>query len=157
MREGWRKGGNPSFGREGGCGREWGRGPSEEGERGFAHAPSWASSLLPFLAPSLPPSTSLLPSLPLPPPSPPTLPSSSLPPPPSPPSLPSLPPLPPPPSPSLSPSRAKPGNRLSLYYKTAASLVCLCVCTPPPFFRHDQRTATKFGTHIRVDMGLILS
>ena len=29
------------------------------------------------------------------------------------------------------------------------------VCTP--FFRHDRQTATKFGTHIRIDMGLILS
>ena len=26
------------------------------------------------------------------------------------------------------------------------------VCTP--FFRHDRRTAPKFGTHIRVDTGL---
>ena len=32
----------------------------------------------------------------------------------------------------------------------------LSVCTPH-FFRHDRRTTTKFGTHIRVDTGLILS
>ena len=31
---------------------------------------------------------------------------------------------------------------------------CVFVYTPPPF-RHDRRTATKFGTHIRIDMGLI--
>ena len=35
-------------------------------------------------------------------------------------------------------------------YKAAMSL-CLSVCTPPPFFRHDRRTATNFGTHIRID------
>ena len=35
MREGWREGGNPSFGREGGSegAVEGGRGPSEEGGR----------------------------------------------------------------------------------------------------------------------------
>ena len=44
------------------------------------------------------------------------------------------------------------------YIKLQFSLsVYLSVCTPPPFFRHDRRTATKFGTHVRVDMGLILS
>ena len=44
-----------------------------------------------------------------------------------------------------------------LLYKAAASLclsVCMsvfvCVCTPP--LRHDRRTATKFGTHMRIDM-----
>ena len=53
------------------------------------------------------------------------------------------------------------GGRLSpdairhLLYKVAVFFVCLSV--PPIFFRHDRRTATKFGTHIRVDMGLILS
>ena len=40
-------------------------------------------------------------------------------------------------------------------YKTAEIFVCLSV--PPFFSRHDRRTATKFGPHIRVDMGLILS
>ena len=44
------------------------------------------------------------------------------------------------------------------YIKLQRPFVCLCVCTPPPpFFRHDRRNATKFGTHIRIDMGLILS
>ena len=50
-----------------------------------------------------------------------------------------------------------------ILYKAAVSLclsvflsVCLSVCLYPPF-RHDRRTATKFGTHIRVDMGLIFS
>ena len=42
------------------------------------------------------------------------------------------------------------------YLKLERPFVYLSVCTPP-FFRHDRRTATKFGTHIRVDMGLILS
>ena len=34
--------------------------------------------------------------------------------------------------------------------KAAVSL-CLSVCLYPPFFRHDRRTATKYGTHIRID------
>ena len=42
-----------------------------------------------------------------------------------------------------------------LLYKAAVFFVCLSV--PPLFFRHDRRIATKFGTHIRVDMGPILS
>ena len=60
-------------------------------------------------------------------------------------------------------SRAKPGNPASLLYKAAEIFVCLSACLsvclypPPLFFRHDRRTATKFGTHIRLDMGLILS
>ena len=33
-------------------------------------------------------------------------------------------------------------------------LVCVCVCLYPPFFRHDL-TATKFGTHVRIDPGII--
>ena len=34
----------------------------------------------------------------------------------------------------------------------------VCVCTPPPlFFRHDRRTATKFGRHVRIDTGLALT
>ena len=40
------------------------------------------------------------------------------------------------------------------YIKLQLPFVCLSV---RPFFRYDRRTATKFGTHIRVDMGLILS
>ena len=46
------------------------------------------------------------------------------------------------------------------YIKAAVVFVCLYVCLYPPpplYFRHDRRTATKFGTHTRVDMGLILS
>ena len=31
---------------------------------------------------------------------------------------------------------------------------CVRVCVPP-FFRHDRLTATKFGTHIRIDPGII--
>ena len=33
--------------------------------------------------------------------------------------------------------------------------VCLCVRTPPPLFRHGRLTATKFGTHVRIDPGII--
>ena len=33
--------------------------------------------------------------------------------------------------------------------------VCLSVCTPPPSFRHDRLTATKVGTHVRIDLGNI--
>ena len=33
--------------------------------------------------------------------------------------------------------------------------VCMCVCTPPPL-RHDRLTATKFGTHVRIDPGIII-
>ena len=46
-------------------------------------------------------------------------------------------------------------SHLSTNYEAAVSF-CLSV-PPPPLFRHERRTATKFGTHIRVDMGLILS
>ena len=45
---------------------------------------------------------------------------------------------------------------MSSIYKAAVSLaVCLCmwVSASPLFFRHDRRTATKFGTHIPIDMG----
>ena len=38
---------------------------------------------------------------------------------------------------------------LHLLYKAAVFFVCLSI---PPLFRHDRRTATKFGTHIRVDI-----
>ena len=38
-----------------------------------------------------------------------------------------------------------------LLYKAAVS-ICLSVCLYP-LFRHDRRTATKFGTHIRIDTG----
>ena len=57
-----------------------------------------------------------------------------------------------------------PENTGIYYIKLQKSLsvclpVCLSVCLypPPHFFRHDRRTATKFGTHVRVDTGLILS
>ncbi len=35
--------------------------------------------------------------------------------------------------------------------------VCLCGCVavPPPPFRHHRLTATKFGTHVRIDPGII--
>ena len=49
--------------------------------------------------------------------------------------------------------------RSSIFYwycKAVVSL-CLCVCLYPPFFRHDCRTATKFGTHIRIGMALALT
>ena len=52
-------------------------------------------------------------------------------------------------------SRAKPGNQLVYYIKLQLPFVCVSVCTP--VFRLDRRTATKFGTHIRIDMGLTLS
>ena len=42
-----------------------------------------------------------------------------------------------------------------LYIKLQCPFVCLSVCTP--FFRCDCRTTTKFGTHIRMDMGLALT
>ena len=43
---------------------------------------------------------------------------------------------------------------IAVYYiKLQRPLVCLCVSVPL-LFRHDRRTATKFGTHIRVDTGL---
>ena len=47
-------------------------------------------------------------------------------------------------------------TRLSaLLYKAAVSLcVCVSVCTPL-FFRHDRLTAAKFGTHMRIDPGVI--
>ena len=50
-------------------------------------------------------------------------------------------------------------TKCSLLYKAAEIFVCLsaCLSVPPPFFRHDRRTATKFGTHVRVDTGPILS
>ena len=37
------------------------------------------------------------------------------------------------------------------YIKLQCPFVCLSVCLYPLFFRHDRRTATKFGTHIRID------
>ena len=33
----------------------------------------------------------------------------------------------------------------------------VCLSVPLLFFRHDRRTATKFGTHIRIDTGLALT
>ena len=50
-------------------------------------------------------------------------------------------------------TRAKPGNRLVYYIKLQCPFVCLSV---PPFFRHDRRTATKFGTHNRIEAVQIL-
>ena len=47
---------------------------------------------------------------------------------------------------------------LSTIYSCSFPLcVCvrLCVCLYPPFFRHDHLTATKFGTHVRIDWGII--
>ena len=35
----------------------------------------------------------------------------------------------------------------AVLYKAAVSL-CVRVCTPSPFFRHDRLIATKFGTHV---------
>ena len=32
--------------------------------------------------------------------------------------------------------------------------VCVYDCNAP-FFRHDHRTATKFATHKRIDLGMI--
>ena len=55
-----------------------------------------------------------------------------------------------------------------LLFKTAASIcvyVCVCVCacacvracvSVSSYFRHDGLTATKFGTHMRIYMGLAL-
>ena len=139
-------------------------------------SPSLPPSLHPAIPPSLPPSlppsrpTSLPPSLPpsIPPSLPPSL-AHSLPPtlshplPPSPPSSlpphpPSVHPLPPLPSlphslpslppltsssPSLPPS-LPPRHPLQRYFDYLS--VCLCVSVPSPFFLHDRRTATKFGT-----------
>ena len=33
--------------------------------------------------------------------------------------------------------------------------VCVCVIVPPPPFRHDRLSAAKFGTHVRIDPGII--
>ena len=43
---------------------------------------------------------------------------------------------------------------LCMYVCTCVS-DCLSVCTPLPFFRHDRLTAAKFGTHMRIDPGII--
>ena len=53
-------------------------------------------------------------------------------------------------------ARAKPGNQLVYYIKLQCPFVCLCclsVCLYP--FRHDGLTATTFGTHMRIDLGII--
>ena len=43
-----------------------------------------------------------------------------------------------------------------LLYKAAVPLcVCVCLSVPPPFFWHDRLIATKFGTHARIDPGII--
>ena len=43
------------------------------------------------------------------------------------------------------------------YIKLQCPFVCLNVCLYPPPFRNDRRTATKFGTHFRIDTGLVLT
>ena len=46
------------------------------------------------------------------------------------------------------------------YIKLLCPFFCPSSCTshpPPPPLRPDRRTATKFGTHIRIDTGLWLS
>ncbi len=52
-------------------------------------------------------------------------------------------------------ARAKPGNQLVYYIKLQCPFVCVSVCLYPPLFRHDRLTATKFGTHVRIDPGII--
>ena len=39
------------------------------------------------------------------------------------------------------------------YMKLQRPVVCLSVYTP--LFRHDCLTATKFGTHMRIDLGIV--
>ena len=48
----------------------------------------------------------------------------------------------------------KPGNQLVYCIKLQCAFVCVSVCTPPPL-RHDRLTATKFGTHVWIDPGII--
>ena len=45
------------------------------------------------------------------------------------------------------------------YIKLQCHFVCLSVCLSVciPLLRHDRWTATKFGTHIRIDTGLTLT
>ena len=42
---------------------------------------------------------------------------------------------------------------------TIITIICpfvsVCVCLQCPLFRHDHRTATKFATHMRIDLGMI--
>ena len=47
-------------------------------------------------------------------------------------------------------------GRWHIYYIKLQFSLSVCLSVPLPPFRHDRRTATKFGTHIRVDTGLIL-
>ena len=59
-------------------------------------------------------------------------------------------------------SESKNNNKSTTLYIAVHSVplsVCvhLLVCLYPPFFLPDHRTATKFGAHVRIDMGLILS
>ena len=54
-----------------------------------------------------------------------------------------------------------------LLYTVYKAAVSLCVCgracvracgaclSVSLFFQHDRRTATKFGTHMRIDLGII--
>ena len=45
---------------------------------------------------------------------------------------------------------------VALIYYIKRPSVCVCVCLSVPlFFRHDRRTATKFGTQMRFDLGII--
>ena len=37
----------------------------------------------------------------------------------------------------------------------AAVSLCVSVCLYPPFFRHDRLTTIKFGTHMRINLGII--
>ena len=47
-------------------------------------------------------------------------------------------------------------GRWHIYYIKLQFSLSVCLSVPLPPFRHDRWTATKFGTHIRVDTGLIL-
>ena len=42
------------------------------------------------------------------------------------------------------------------YIKLQRVSMCLYVClSVPPFFQHDRRKATKFVTHMRIDLGMV--
>ena len=46
------------------------------------------------------------------------------------------------------------GSKVFYYIKLPCPFVCVFVSVPT-FFRHDRLTATKFGTHVRIDPGII--